>query len=78
VKVKTSIIVRLIVIWSIIKAKAILKLNDDDHFDKTIGTLIYQLATKTKSQIKNRYQFLLENICNKNLSSEIKLSGELE
>ncbi len=55
-----------------------MKLNDDDHFDKTSGILIYQLATKAKSQIKNRNQFLLENICNKNLSSEVQLGGELE
>jgi len=38
--------------------------------------LIYQLATKAKAQIKHRFDFLIENICNKNLSSENQLDGK--
>ena len=60
----------------IIKVKSFLKLKDEEQFDKTIGILLYHLATKAKAQIKNRFPVLIENICNKNIASEAQLDGE--
>lgn len=58
-----------------LKAKNVLKTKDNEQLDKTVGILIYHLATKAKAQIKNRFSFLVENICNKNLNSEAQLNG---
>ena len=56
-----------------IKAKELVKSNEP--FDKAASVLIYQLATKFKSQLKNRLHFLIDNIINKNLNTEPQLTG---
>lgn len=57
-------------------AKSILKTTEP--FDKVVSVLIYSLATKFKSQLKNRQNFLIENIVNKNLASELQLTAAFE
>ena len=56
-----------------LKAKKVA--NTDQAFEKVVGVLLYQLATKLKSQIKNRLNFLIENIVKKNLITEAQLTG---
>ncbi len=57
-----------------LKAHGLLK---TDKVDKQLGMLIYHLATKSKAQIKNHLNYLVENICNKNLKSELQLDGKI-
>jgi glutaminyl-tRNA synthetase len=52
--------------------------NTDQAFEKGVGVLLYQLATKLKSQIKNRLNFLIENIVKKNLITEAQLTASFE
>ena len=43
--------------------------------DKTAANLLYQIAAKIKSQIKNRTNFLVENVVEKKLLNEPQLNG---
>lgn len=57
-------------------AKTFLKTSEP--FDKGISVLIYSLATKFKSQLKNRQNFLIENIVTKKIASELQLTAAFE
>lgn len=52
--------------------------NNNQPFDKIASVLLYQLATKLKSQIRNRLSFLIENIVKKNLVTEPQLTAAFE
>jgi glutaminyl-tRNA synthetase len=52
--------------------------NNETTFEKTTGALLYQVAAKIKSQIRNRLNFLVENTVNKNLNNEPQLTAALE
>jgi hypothetical protein len=45
--------------------------------DKTVGTLLYHIATKLKSQIKNRMNILIEYVIKKKLLNEPQLNGRM-
>lgn len=63
----------------IVKAKSCLNLNGDkNEIEKSIGILLYHIATKAKTQIKNRFDYLVKNVCNKNLTSEVQLNAAFE
>ena len=49
--------------------------NNETSFEKTTGALLYQIAAKIKTQIRNRLQFLVENTVNRNLNNEPQLTG---
>ena len=55
------------------KASAISEKNE--NFEKSTGVLLYQLATKIKSQIKFRTNFLVEKIVKAELKNEAQLNG---
>jgi glutaminyl-tRNA synthetase len=61
---------------SVIFLKAKNHFNITEPFDKVVSVLIYQLATKFKAQLKNRLNFLIENIVSKNLNTEPQLTGK--
>lgn len=52
--------------------------NTNEPFDKAVIVLIYALGSKLKSQIKNRQNFLVENIVNNNLLTELQLTAALD
>lgn len=52
--------------------------NTSEPYDKVVSVLIYSLATKFKPQLKNRLNFLIDNILNKNLASELQLTAAFE
>lgn len=44
--------------------------------EKSSANLLYQIATKLKSQIKFRLPLLVESVVNKNLTTEPQLNGK--
>jgi len=52
--------------------------NSEQPFDKGVSVLLYQLATKIKSQIKNRSSFIIEKIVNKKLLTEPQLNAAFD
>ncbi len=57
--------------------KALDVLKTDVLENKQMGILLYHLATKSKAQIKNHLKYLVVNICNGNLKSEVQLDGKI-
>jgi hypothetical protein len=51
-------------------------LNNPSEIDKAIGVLLYHVATKAKAQIKNHFEFIVKNICEKKLTNELQLNGK--
>lgn len=49
-----------------------------EPFEKGVSVLIYSLATKFKSQLKNRLEFLIDNIVNKKLLSDLQLTAAFD
>ena len=49
--------------------------KNTEPFDKVVSVLIYSLATKMKSQLKNRQHFLIDSIVNNNLASDLQLTA---
>ncbi len=52
--------------------------NNETAFEKTSAALLYQIASKIKAQIRNRLNFIVENVVNKNLNNEPQLTAALE
>jgi len=53
-------------------------LNNPSEIDKAIGVLLYHVATKAKAQIKNHFEFIVKNICEKKLTNELQLNAAFE
>ena len=70
-----QLIIKKIFFFNYKKARSFLKNNES--IDKTTGVLLYHIATRVKTQIKNRLSFIIENVMNKNLLSEAQLNGNL-
>ena len=45
--------------------------------DKSVGTLLYHIATKLKTQVRHREPLLVEYVTSKKISSEVQLNGEI-
>jgi hypothetical protein len=45
--------------------------------DKTVGTLLYHIGTKLKSQIRNRMNILIDYVTKKKLLNEPQLNGNM-
>ena len=53
----------------------VLKIQNNNVIEKNAAVLLYTLASKMKAQYKNRQNFLVENIVNKNLANDVQLNG---
>lgn len=51
--------------------------NNNENMDKTVGTLLYHIATKLKSQIRNRMNILIDYVIKKKLLNEPQLNGKI-
>lgn len=52
--------------------------KNTEPFDKVVSVLIYSLGTKIKSQLKSHLNFLVDNIVNKNLASDLQLTAAFD
>ncbi|CAF4136577.1 unnamed protein product [Rotaria socialis] len=53
-------------------------LSGETQISKSIGNLLYALATKSKSQIHNLHHYLLQYICEEKIKNELQLTAAIQ
>ncbi len=64
--------------FSIVFIKARKILPQENPIPKSVGNLIYALATRSKQQIHNLHRYLIKYICDEKIKNELQLLGKIK